>query len=178
MEQILRCCLGRVVFFAIHIHHPQIMLGPETSKVPVCVKAGLLLLVRVSIVVSHLRYSISFPAIYKGNALPEGRCALPFRASGASSRSRCKRSASGAAGLSPMFVLQLGLLEPLDGTGGVLGSVAPFLNEPAVAVLLDIGKMVALVIVVVEWVSRVNAVVNLAGRRHKGIVQLGARRYG
>lgn len=175
MEQILRCGLGRIIL-VIHIYHPQIMLGPEPSKVPIGVEAGLLLLVRVSLIVSHLRYSISFPTINKGNALLEGRYALPFRASGTSSRSRCKRPASGAAGLPPMFVLQLGLLEPLDGTGGVLGSVAPFLNEPAVAVLLDVGKMVVLVIVM-EWVSRVNVVVNLAGR-HKGIVLLGARRYG
>lgn len=74
-----------------------------------------------------------------------------------------------------MFVL-LGLFEPLDGAGGVFCSVAPFLDKPAIAVLFDVGKMVVLVFVM-EWVSRVNVVVNLAGR-HEGIVKLGARRYG
>ena len=47
-----------------------------------------------------------------------------------------------------MSVLQLGLLEALDGTGGVLGPVASFLNEPAVAVLLDVGKVILVMIAV------------------------------
>lgn len=61
------------------------MLGLEPSKVPIVIEAGLLLLVRISFIISHLRYSISFPTIYKGHALLEGGCALSFRASRASS---------------------------------------------------------------------------------------------